>query len=141
MSISATTRPAPIDRLSSPRAARIGQVLTGVVALFLTFDATIKLFRAPEAIEGTKDLGFDEKHVVTMGVLLAAALVLHLVPRTAFLGALLVTAYLGGAVCANLRAEQPLLTHVLSPVYVAVILWAGLVLRSARLREVLRAGM
>lgn len=85
-------------------------------------------------------LGFTDDQVIPIGVMLGVGLVLFLVPRTTFLGAVLITAYLGGAVCANFRMHLPVAGYVLSPVYVALVLWAGLFLRSARLRALVAAG-
>ncbi len=75
-----------------------------------------------------------------MGVLLLVGVLLYLVPRTSVFGAVFVTAYLGGAVCANVRVEAPLFGYVLFPVYVALLLWLGLYLRSAALRRLVRTG-
>jgi hypothetical protein len=63
--------------------------------------------------------------------------VLYLVPRTSVLGALLLTGYLGGAIATHVRISSPLLTHTLFPIYVALLLWAGLYLRERRLRALL----
>ena len=65
---------------------------------------------------------------------------LHLIPRTAVLGAVLLTGYLGGAVCAQLRIGAPLWTNLLFPVYVGALIWLGLYLRSSALRTLVRAG-
>jgi hypothetical protein len=72
--------------------------------------------------------------VVTLGALLLACVLIYVVPRTALLGALLLTGYLGGAVATHVRVGNPLFTHVLFPTYIAALLWGGLMLRDARLR-------
>jgi len=69
-----------------------------------------------------------------LGVLLLACTLLYAVPRTAVLGAILLTGYLGGAVATHLRVGDPLFSHVLFGVYMGVALWLGLYLRDARLR-------
>jgi hypothetical protein len=61
-------------------------------------------------------------------------LALYLIPRTAILGAVLWTGYLGGAVVIHLRINDPWLSHTLFPVYVGIFLWAGLWLRDRRAR-------
>jgi hypothetical protein len=71
-----------------------------------------------------------------MGIVLTICLVVWAIPRTAVLGALGITAYLGGAVTANMRVEAPLFSHTLFAVYVGVLLWAGLVLRRPHLLTV-----
>lgn len=115
-----------------------GRVLTGIAVLFLTFDVAIKLVGAKAAIEGTTQLGFAPHHVLTIGVIGLVCLILYVVPRTAPLGAILWTGYLGGAIATHLRLENPLLTHTLSPLYVAAFIWGGLYLRDARVRALLR---
>src|SRR5688572_17241960 len=121
-------------------AVRTGWVLSGLVVLFLVFDLTIKLLERPEAVQGTVQLGFPAGTVRLMGALLLLGVVLYAVPRTSVFGAVFTTAYLGGAVCAQVRVEAPLLGFTLFPVYVAVLLWLGLYLRSAALRRLVRTG-
>ena len=72
-----------------------------------------------------------------LGALLLAGTLLYVWPRTSLLGAILVTAFLGGAVATHVRLGNPLFTHVLFGVYVGVLMWAGLVLRDPRLRTLL----
>ena len=85
-------------------------------------------------------MGFTAATVPVIGGTLLVCLVLHLVPRTAVLGAVLLTGYLGGAVCAQLRIGAPLWTFLLVPVYTGVLVWLGLYLRSTALRTLVRAG-
>lgn len=74
-----------------------------------------------------------------MGSALALLLstLLYVIPRTALVGAILVTGYLGGAVATNVRVENPLFSHVPFPVYVTVLAWGALVLRDRRLRDLI----
>jgi len=72
--------------------------------------------------------------VVLIGAIELVCLALYLVPRTALLGAVVMTGYLGGAVATHVRIGSPLLSHTLFPIYVAAMLWAGLYLREPRLR-------
>lgn len=132
-----TDRPGRTD-LPSRTATRVGWGLSAVTVLFLLFDAGIKLARLPVAVDGTLALGFPESSVRLMGVLLLAGVLLHVVPRTSVFGAVFITAYLGGAVAANIRVDAPLFGNVLFPVYVAVLLWLGSYLRSAALRALVR---
>jgi len=136
----AATRPAaPAGTArTSRRAHRAGLALSGVAALFLAGDLAGK-FVAPEAVvTGTQALGYGAHHLPVLGLIQLACLVLYLVPRTAPLGAVLWTGYLGGAVATHLRLDHALLTHTLFPVYVGTLLWLGLSLRDARLRALLR---
>jgi hypothetical protein len=123
----------------SPRARLAGRILTGLAVAFLTFDAAIKFFVTPEALVGTTALGWQPHHLPILGTLGAVSLLLYVIPRTAVLGALLWTAYLGGAVAAHLRVDSPLLSHTLFPVYVGALLWGALYLRDARVRAAMRA--
>ena len=75
--------------------------------------------------------------VVPLGVIELVLLVLYVVPRTALLGAVLWTGYLGGAIATHVRLENPLFTHVLFPVYIAALLWGALWLRDPRTRVLL----
>lgn len=120
-----------------PRSWIIGTVITVLVALFLTFDFGIKILGFEEARKGTAALGFPVEQTAVIGYVLLACVVVFLIPRTAVLGAIGITAYLGGAVTANMRAEQPLFTFVLSAVYVGVLMWAGLILRRPELLRTL----
>ncbi|HEX9951468.1 MAG TPA: DoxX family protein [Rubricoccaceae bacterium] len=125
----------PVARPDSSRTTRrIGVGLSAVAVLFLAVDAGMKLMASPEAIAGTEAMGWQAHHLPVLAALQIVCLVLYLVPRTAVLGAVLWTGYLGGAVASHLRLDQPLFSHTLFPVYVAVLLWAGLALRDARVR-------
>ncbi len=114
-----------------------GRVLSGLVAAFLGVNATVGLLALPEAVEGTRALGLDPALLPALGVVQLTLLVLYLVPRTAPLGAVLWTGWLGGAIATHLRLGNPALTHLLFPLYVAVPLWLGLWLRDPRVRAVL----
>jgi hypothetical protein len=131
------TTPTVSPRSSSVRALWTGRVLTGIAVLFLTFDTLIKFSGAKEAVEGTTQLGWQPHHLPILGAIELVCLVLYLVPRTAPLGALLWTGYLGGAIATHLRIDNPLFTHILFPTYIAALIWGGLYLRDARVRAVL----
>ena len=119
-------------------ASRAGMVLTTLAALFLTFDTVLKVLKLGPAVEGTVALGYPLDSVRVIGIVELVCLVLYLVPRTSVLGALLLTGYLGGAIATHVRIGNPLFTHILFPVYVALFVWGGLFLRDPRLAELLR---
>jgi hypothetical protein len=130
---------APADAAPISRRARIaGRVLSGLAVLFLTFDASIKFFVTPEAVEATRQLGWQPHHFPIIGTLAVVCLLFYLVPRTAVLGAVLWTGYLGGAIATHVRVDNPLFSHVLFPIYVAAFIWGGLYLRDPRVRALLR---
>src|SRR5262249_55446364 len=136
------TDEAPADQ--TPNAPRIskkalwtGRIMTGWVTAFLVFDVALKLMRVDAAIEGTKELGYSVSVIVPLGVVLLACLVLYLMPRTAVIGAVLLTGYLGGAIATHVRVGNPLATHTLFPIYVAIFVWGGLYLRDLRVRALI----
>jgi len=114
-----------------------GRTLSAIAVLFLTFDATVKLLQLAPAVEATAQLGYKASVLAPLGLIEALCLVAYLVPQTSILGAILWTGYLGGAVASQARVGNPLISHVLFPVYVAALLWGGLWLRDARLRALL----
>ncbi len=124
---------------SRPSSAALwtGRVMQGLAVLFLTFDSVIKLVKATEAVEGTVELGFQAHHLFPIGLLGAICLVIYLIPRTAVFGAVLWTGYLGGAIATHVRLDNPLFSHVLFPIYVAILIWGGLWLRDERLRRLI----
>src|SRR5262249_49621686 len=80
-----------------------GRVITAIPVLFLAFDVAIKFANPPAVAEASVKLGLPPDLAIVLGVILAACLALYVVPRTAPLGAVLLTGYLGGAVLAHLR--------------------------------------
>jgi hypothetical protein len=131
--ISPTTIDTPAKRSAS---RTIGIVISVLVGAFLVFDVVGKLM-VPEPVKvGTEALGFPIEQALVMGIVLGVCVLVYAVPRTAVLGALGITAYLGGAVTANMRVESPLFSHTLFAVYLGVLMWVGLVLRRPALLKV-----
>jgi hypothetical protein len=114
-----------------------GYVLSGLAIAFLLFDCALKLLQPPEAIKGTEELGYSASVVLPLGVLEVILLALYVWPRTAVFGALLWTGYLGGAIATHVRIGNPLFSHVLFPIYIALFIWGGLWLRDRNLRALL----
>lgn len=122
-----------------------GHVLSGLVILFLLFDAGLKLVSPETAIKySPPGLGWplDVPTMTMLGLLLLIPTLLYIWPRTAILGAILITGYLGGAIGTHVRIGSPLFSHSLFGVYLGVMLWGGLWLRDPRLRALIpfRAG-
>jgi hypothetical protein len=115
-------------RVASPYArghkveTRIGWVLSGITILFMLFDASGKLFLESHVVEATTKIGYP------VG--------LYALPRTALLGAVLLTGFYGGAVASKLRIDDPLFSSILFGVYFGVIAWGGLYLRDERVRSI-----
>ena len=114
-----------------------GRILSGLVVLFMLADGVGKLVRPPQVVEGTLQLGYPESAILPIGVLALLGALLYALPRTAVLGAIVLTGFFGGAVATHLRVGNPLFSHLLFPVYLGAMMWAGLVLRDARLRALL----
>ncbi len=111
-----------------------GRTLSALAVLFLLFDSVIKLMRIDPVVESFGRLGYPVSLAHGIGTLELACLAAYVIPRTAPFGAILLTAYLGGAVATHVRIGDPLFTHVLFPTYIGVLIWGGLFLRDARLR-------
>ena len=117
-----------------------GRILSSLVILFLLFDAGFKLVATQSAIEySPPNLGWklDAATMQMLAVLLLISTLLHIWPRTAILGAILITAYLGGAVATHVRINSPLFSHILFGVYLGLMLWGGLWLRDPRVRALI----
>src|SRR5215831_16917438 len=97
---------------------------TPVRALFLLMDSVMKLMKPAFVAQATVELGYPESVIVGLGIVLLTCTVLYLIPRTAVLGAILLTGYLGGAVASHLRAGDPIFA-VLFPVIFGVLLWGS----------------
>jgi hypothetical protein len=113
---------------------RAGYSLSGLVILFMLMDVTMKLAQLPVVLETTVQLGWPATTVTSVGLVLLACTALYAYPRTSVLGAILLTAYLGGAVATHARIGSPLFSHTLFGVYVGFMLWGALYLRNDRIR-------
>ncbi len=112
------------------------RILSGIPALFLLVDGAMKLFKPAPVVEATTQLGYSESVILPLGIVLLTCTIIYLIPRTAMLGAILLTGYLGGAVNTHVRAWQGWFP-VLFPVVFGVFLWGGLYLRDERLQELI----
>lgn len=132
----------PTARTSPDRATIAGWALTGLILLFLLMDAGLKVAGHPAVAQTAATLGWptDAGFWRAMGLMLLACTILYAWPRTAILGAILLTAYVGGAVATHLRIGNPLFSHTLFGVYLGIILWAALWLRMPALRTLLPLG-
>jgi hypothetical protein len=112
-------------------AARIASALA---VLFLLFDSVIKLVKIAPVVESFARLGYPDNLARGIGTLELVCIAVYLIPRTSVFGAVLLTGFLGGAIATHVRVGDPLVSHVLFPVYVATLIWGGLWLRDDRLR-------
>ncbi|MEO8200672.1 MAG: DoxX family protein [Gemmatimonadota bacterium] len=118
---------------TSPARRRVGIGLSGFVVLFMVFDSVIKLMRLPMVTAAQILLGIPDSLTMTIGAISMICLIVHVIPRTAVLGAILMTAYLGGATAIQVRIESSAFSIVF-PGMLGLLLWAGLWLRDDRLR-------
>lgn len=116
----------------------IGWILSILVMLFLLFDAFGKFTKPEAVIKGTTDLGYPVSSITLLGAILLICTILYAIPKTSLLGAVLLTGYMGGAIATQIRVENPLFTYILVPVYLGIILWLGLYLRSTKLRGLIK---
>ena len=116
---------------------RTGLAVSALPVLFLLFDCVIKLLKIQPVVESFAQLGYPDSLARGIGLLALACLTLYVLPRTAILGAILLTGFLGGAISTHLRIGDPLFSHVLFPAYVGVLVWSGLFLRDDTLRALL----
>jgi hypothetical protein len=121
----------------SRKAFWAGWVASALPVLMMVFSGVLKLMRPEPVIESFQKLGYSPDLAIGLGVLELSCVAVYLLPRTAVLGAVLMTGYLGGAVNTHLRIGDPLLTHTLFPIYLGALAWIGLLLREKRLRALL----
>jgi uncharacterized membrane protein YphA (DoxX/SURF4 family) len=114
-----------------------GRILTALPVLFLVTDAVPKLLKLAPVVEAFARLGLPVSLPPAIGILELVCVTLYVIPRTAVLGAVLLTAFLGGAMSLHVRIGDPLASHTLFPMYMGLMLWGGLFLREDRLRPLL----
>ena len=120
-----------------PKARTAGRVVQTLVVAFLLFDSLSKIAGVQSVREATAELGIPVHLTPVIGIVLLGCVAVYVVPRTAILGAVLLTGYLGGAVTVNMINEKPLLSTTLFAVYFGVAVWAGLWLRDRRVRAIM----
>ena len=113
-----------------------GAVISALAAIFLLFDGAMKLVKPDFVVEGTLKYGYAESVIVPLGIILVTSTVLYLLPRTAIVGAILLTGYLGGAVNTHVQAGEGWFP-ILFPVFFGALVWSGLALRNAELRRLI----
>ena len=120
----------------SKRMIWTGRILNVLSALFLLFDGAMKLVKPAPVVEATSRLGFPESALTGIGLVLLACTILYVIPRTAVLGAILLTGYLGGAVATQVRAGSSAF-ETLFPAIFGALVWGGLFLQDGRLRALI----
>lgn len=111
-----------------------GRVVSTLPALMLLFAGGMKLMKSAAVLQGFAQYGYPERLIVVIGILEIACTVVYLVPRLSVLGAILMTAFLGGATASNVRIGNP---SSAVTVILGILVWAGLYLRDPRVRALL----
>lgn len=115
---------------TSGRVVWVGRVITGLASLLFLFSAVMKLVGGADLKEGIAHLGLPESMVVPLAILEMACTVVYLIPATSVLGAILLTGYIGGAICTHWRVGDPFFLQVV----VGALVWLGIYLREPRLK-------
>ena len=125
--------------MTSTRMLWAGRILSGLAILFLLMDSAIKLVPIQAVYDSLTELGYPATtgFARMLGVITLAGTLLYAWPRTALLGAVLLTGLFGGAIATHLRLDHPLLSHTLFGVWLGLFVWGGLWLRDERVRRVM----
>jgi hypothetical protein len=113
------------------------RILSAVVVLFLLFDATLHLTKPTPVINAFNKLGYPLSASVGIGIVELLCLVAYLIPRTAPLGAILLTGIVGGAIATHVRAGSPMFEAYIFPILLGLLIWGGIWLRDERLRALI----
>lgn len=111
----------------------VGRVISALVSLLLAFSAVMKFKGGPELSEGMAHLGLPMTMVIPLGILELTCTVIYAIPATSFMGAILLTGYMGGTICTAWRSGD----SVYPQAAIAVCVWLGLYLRDGRLKALL----
>ena len=133
----------PDSGIAGTRAIWAGRILSAIAIAFFVMDGVMKLIQPQVVIDATRQIGWpaDPTTLTSPGLILLACTALYALPRTAVLGAILLTGYLGGAVASHARLGDPLLTHDLFGVWLGFFVWGGLWFRDTRIRSLIPFGM
>jgi hypothetical protein len=119
--------------MAAGKAVWIGRVISGLASLAFLMSAVMKLKGGPEMTEGMAHLGLPDSMVTPLAILELSCVTIYLIPPTAVLGAVLLTGYLGGAICTHWRVGDPFVVQI----GIGVLIWLGIYLREGRLKAVL----
>src|SRR5437870_3026531 len=112
----------------------IGWLLSALPSLMLLFSGSMKLVKPDDLVKGFEHLGYPEHLALTLGIVEIGCTLVYLIPRTAVLGAILLTGYLGGAIATHIRLLE---MQFLAPLVLGVLIWGGLFLRDPRVRALI----
>ena len=119
--------------MASGKIVWVGRVISAVASVLFLMSAFLKLRGGPELAKGIAHLGIPEAMIVPLSILEISCVVIYLIPATAVLGAILLTGYIGGAICTHWRVGDPFFIQILLGMFV----WLGLYLREDRLKALI----
>lgn len=133
-----TPNPTPMESTPPPppiskKLLWTSYVLSALPVLLFLFSGGMKLIRPPQLAEGFTHLGWPVSTALGLGILELSCTIIYVIPRTAVIGAILLTGYLGGAMATHVRIGEPVITHIV----LGVLVWAGLYLRDRRLHDLM----
>jgi hypothetical protein len=118
---------------ASEKISWVGRVISGLVSLPFLLSAFLKLKDGPEVMKGIAHLGIPESMVLPLSILEIMCAAIYLIPAASVLGAILLTGYIGGAMCTHWRVGDPFFLHIV----LGILVWLGLYLRENRLKELI----
>jgi hypothetical protein len=111
----------------------VARGISVLASLLFLMSAFLKLKDGPEVMKGIAHLGLPESMIVPLSILEISSVVIYLIPATSVLGAILLTGYLGGAICTHWRVGDPFFVHIV----LGILIWLGLYLRENRIKELI----
>ena len=127
----------PPEAVTLHRALWAGRTMSAFVVIALVADGTLQLF-APEQIASLlQETGFAMDLTRVVGPIILAFAMLYAIPATTVLGAILVTGFLGGAICAHVRMGELGSPPEIISTLLGALTWGGLYARDLRIRAIL----
>ena len=125
------------ETATSHRGLWAGRILSALVVIALTADGAIQLFAPGQIASMSQETGFAMDLTRIVGPIILSCALLYAIPATAVLGAILMTGFLGGAICAHVRIGELGSPPEIISLLLGAMTWGGLYLRDPRLRAVL----
>lgn len=114
----------------SGRIVWVGRAVSALASIAFAMSAIMKMKGGPEVAEGMAHLGLGDSLIVPLAILEFSCVVIYLIPATSVLGAILLTGYMGGAICSHLRVGDPFFVQA----GLGILVWLGLYFRESRLK-------
>jgi len=127
----------PPETTTLHRTLWAGRIMSAVVVIALAADGAVQLFAPSQIASMLRETGFAMDLTRVVGPIILACALLYAVPATAVLGAILVTGFLGGAICAHVRIGELGSPPEIVALILGAMTWGGLYLRDPRIRALL----